>query len=484
MHDDGGRGATRHHGGSGDPYSARRAKAEEEHHAKTLWVYWSILLLGVWTMLAPVTFGYGTGVVVPSGGREVWLSLPTRVAITQWNDVLCGAALAFLGWRALKPHRPVSLWLACAVGIWMSIAPVLFWAPTAAAYANDTLVGMLVIALSILVPGMPHMSMFMKHGGAVPPGWTYNPSSWPQRSIMIGLGFLGFVVSRYLTAYQMGYIATVWDPFFGAQSEAVLDSEMSHMWPISDAALGTFAYTLEFLMGFMGGPARWRTMPWMVTFYGILVIPLGLVHILLVISQPVVVGAWCTFCLLAAAIMLPMLPLEGDEVIAMAQHMRRAHRRGESLWKVFWKGGDPEGATEDERTPELGELPEQPKEVGRSSLWGMSTPWTLVACAAVGIAAMAMPSVLGITAPASSVFQLAGALVVTFAVIAMGEVFRAARVLCVLLAAAIAIAPWWLDGAELGARIAGVILGVAAALLAIPRGPKRERYGAWDRLVR
>jgi hypothetical protein len=27
-------------------------------------------------------------------------------------------------------------------------------------------------------------------------------------------------------------------------------------------------------MGLMGSPARWRTMPWMVTFFGILVIPL------------------------------------------------------------------------------------------------------------------------------------------------------------------------------------------------------------------
>jgi hypothetical protein len=44
----------------------------------------------------------------------------------------------------------------------------------------------------------------------------------------------------------------------------------------------------------MGSPARWYTMPWMVMFFGILVIPLGLVHILLVISQPVVVGEWCT----------------------------------------------------------------------------------------------------------------------------------------------------------------------------------------------
>ncbi len=83
---------------------------------------------------------------------------------------------------------------------------------------------------------------------------------------MIGLGFAGWVVSRYLAAFQLGYIDRVRDPFFGEGSRLVLNSDLSHAWPISDAGLGAFAYTLEFLMGWMGSPARWRTMPWMVTF--------------------------------------------------------------------------------------------------------------------------------------------------------------------------------------------------------------------------
>lgn len=50
---------------------------------------------------------------------------------------------------------------------------------------------------------------------------------------------------------------------------------MSHSLPVSDAGLGSLAYTIEFLMGYMGATSRWRTMPWMVTIFGILVIPLG-----------------------------------------------------------------------------------------------------------------------------------------------------------------------------------------------------------------
>lgn len=60
-------------------------------------------------------------------------------------------------------------------------------------------------------------------------------------------------------------------------------------------------------MGFMDGKSRWRTMPWMVTMIGIVVIPLGLSHIILVMSQPVVVHHLSTFALLAALVMLPMI---------------------------------------------------------------------------------------------------------------------------------------------------------------------------------
>ena len=124
---------------------------------------------------------------------------------------------------------------------------------------------MLVIALTIMIPGMPNMIMFMAHGATVPKGWSYNPSSWPQRWIMIAIGFAGYFVSRYLAAFQLGYIDFAWDPFFGDGTRQVLNSPMSHSFPISDAALGTAVYTFEFLMGFMGSPQHWRTMPWMVS---------------------------------------------------------------------------------------------------------------------------------------------------------------------------------------------------------------------------
>ncbi|GAB3542455.1 hypothetical protein GCM10027443_43330 [Pontibacter brevis] len=462
-----------------------RQKMLHMHHMQTLWVYWMIIILGAWVLLSPLTFDYGIGVVEPSGGRSVWLSLDQRIAFMKWSDIISGALLIFFGWRGLTPNRPVSLWICCFIGIWLTMAPILFWSPTAVAYLNDTMVGALLIGLTILIPGMPNMIMYMKMGPDTPPGWSYNPSSWSQRWIMMVLGFIGWLVSRYLTAFQLGYIDSVWDPFFGQQSEQVLNSAMSHSMPISDAGLGAIAYTFEFLMGWMGAPTRWRTMPWMVAVFGILVIPLGLVHIFLVISQPVIVGAWCTFCLLAAIIMLPMIPLEVDEVIAMGQFMKKKMNQGKSFWKIFWKGGNVESDEKDE-APDMMKFPQKPGPVYRASIWGMSFPWTLTVATLLGVALVAAPSVFGVgmQETVADIFHLSGSLIVVVAVISMGEPLRICRYLNILLGLAVAVAPWFLGNSPIGLSITGVVLGLAVAGLALPRGPKTQRYAGWDEYIK
>lgn len=458
------------------------------HHKQTLWIYWTIILLGIWMIMTPATFDYGKNIVQPAGGRSLWLTDAMRVSFMKWSDIISGVLLIIFGWRGLTPNRPISLWICAFVGVWLSMAPIIFWAPASFIYINDTIVGALIIALTILIPGMPNMIMYMKMGSTVPSGWSYNPSSWPQRWSMMALGFLGWIVSRYLGAYQMGYIDEVWDPFFGNSSEKVLTSDMSESIPISDGALGSLAYTFEFLMGWMGAPTRWRTMPWMVTLFGILVIPLGLVHIFLVISQPVVVGYWCTFCLLAAAIMLPMIPLEIDEVIAMAQHMKQAvKKKGEKFWRVFWKGGTPaEKENNDERTTALIKLPQEPMKVIKASLWGMSSPWTLTLSTIIGIWLMFAPSVfgVGIEKTVADICHLGGSLIIVTSVIAMGEVVRRGRYFNVLLGLIIAAGPWFFEMQSLGLNITNILAGIAVIALAFPRGIVREHYGSWDRYVK
>lgn len=491
MHDTGRRNGSEAGEGSG------REQMLEAHHRNTLWIPWTLVLLGVWLVVAPFTFGYGNAHAwtVPSGGRGVWFSDTSthdslRAALLTWSDVVSGILLVVLGWRALRVDRPISRWAACFVGIWLVFAPVVLWSPTPAGFVNDSLVGLLVIALTILIPGMPNMPKFMEMGPATPPGWSYNPSSWPQRSILIGLGFAGLLISRYLAAFQLGYIHSVWDPIFGFSSGTapVLNSDMSHSWPISDAALGSVAYSFEFLMGFMGSSARWRTMPWMVAMFGILVIPLGLSHIALVMSQPVVVHHWSTFALLAAAVMLPMITLSVDEVVAMGQHVRTAVGRGDrggSAWKVFWLGGTAEGSTPDERSPSIEELPDRPATVGRSMLWGASAPLTLAGVAALGVWLLFAPAVFGVDIHrgAADVAHIGGAVVVVIAVIAMAEPVRALRLLNVAAGIVMALVVL-LTHPRPGYAVAVIVTGLAVAALSIPRGVIRETYGPWRLMTR
>lgn len=478
------RGTTRHE----MDHKKDRSEMLEQHHEKTLWIYWCLIILGFWLMSTPLTFNYDVGVVNPSGGREVWLSLNERIQYMKYSDLISGFLLIVFGLRSLKADHPVSLWACCFIGVWLSFAPILFWAPTALSYYNDTLIGCLVMALTVLIPGMPNMIKYMKMGTSLPKGWSYNPSSWPQRWIMIVLGFFGWIVSRYLAAYQLGYMDSVWDPFFGEGTRKVLDSQMSHMLPISDAGLGSLAYTLEFLMGFMGSPSRWRTMPWMVTIFGILVIPLGLVHIFLVISQPVIVGYWCTFCLLAAAIMLPMLPLEVDEVIAMGQFIKRKVKQGESFWKVFWKGGSEEEDKEDEKNmleaPKIYSFTEKPKEIFISSLWGMNFPKNLVGATFLGIVLTFLPSFFGASDTYSNVLQTTGLLVITFSVIAMGEPFRMVRYINVLFGFGLGIAAMILAPNNNLLTWFTLAFAVAVAGVSLPKGKITKSFGTWDKLIK
>ena len=128
----------------------KRMQMLHMHHMQTLWIYWTLIILGIWLVLSPFTFSYGKSIVMPSGGREVWISDNGRIMAMKWSDIISGLLLIFFGWRALTPNRPYSMWICCFIGIWITMAPLIFWAPTAVSYLNDTLVGALVIALRSL----------------------------------------------------------------------------------------------------------------------------------------------------------------------------------------------------------------------------------------------------------------------------------------------------------------------------------------------
>ena len=175
----------------------------------------------------------------------------------------------------------------------------------------------------------------MTSGANAPPGWSYNPSEWGQRLPIVGAALVGLAIATYLALYQLRVLPTVWEPFFGSGSRTVLNSGVSRILPIPDAALGAFGYLLDAVTGAIGGRDRWKSMPWIVIVFGLAVGPLGAISILLVILQPVLYDAWCTLCLASALISVVMIGPAMDEMLASLQHVRRESSRGRSTWQAL-----------------------------------------------------------------------------------------------------------------------------------------------------
>src|SRR5262249_24823284 len=316
--------------------------------------------------------------------------------------------------------------------------------------------------------------------------WTYSPSSWLQRLPMIALGFLGFLIARHLTSYQLGHIRAVWDPFFSGGdgkngTEFIITSSVSQAWPIPDAGVGAAAYMIETLMGAMGTASRWRTMPWMVTFFFILVVPLGGVSIFFIIIQPIMIGTYCTLCLIAAVAMLIMIPLTLDEVVAMGQYMLRSVHAGRPFWRIFFQGGpEPSGGVDKNDPGFSAALAAQ----SAAAVRGVTVPWTLVASCIIGAWLMFSRLLFGTDGTIANSDHLAGAMIITISVCAMAEVARPLRFLNLPFGLWLIAAPWLLGGTLTGATLNDIVAGLIVSGLSLPRGRRStEHYGSWDRYV-
>jgi uncharacterized membrane protein len=417
----------------------------------TRWSQIAIFPLGLWLIASPFTLGYGSSPLM-------------------WSDVIGGILVMVLAAIAVRSGRAWPAWANTFVGLWLAFAPLLVWTPSAAAFANDMLVGTLVITFAILVPMMMQMP-----GPDVPLGWSYNPSTWLQRAPVLALALLSFLLARYMTAFQLGHIPWSWDPVFGNGTVLVLSSKVSKTFPVSDAGLGAFIYLIELLSGFMGDPRRWRTMPWMVALFGFLVVPLGIVSVVLVMLQPLAVGAWCTFCLLSALFMLLMVALSLDEVIAMIQFLMQTRRAGKSVWRTFWRGGNALG---DQLTPRRLETTQL-----REMFFGMTMPWNLLVSAALGAWLMAAPAIFRIHGRRADINHILGALVVSVAIIALAEVARTARFINIALALASIVLIWILGSATLASGINDLIASALIIVLSISPGRIRNTYGSWNPFI-
>lgn len=415
-----------------------------------IWTFYSIALLGFWLLATPHLFSF----------QNVGLFA------SNW---ICGILLIVFALQ--RRTKAVWIWSIGGIGIWLQFTPLLFMAPNVAAYLNDTLVGAIIITLALICYPLP--GLLPDSEPSIPPGWSYNPSSWPPRIVIALLAFICWMIARYLAAYQFGYIDTVWEPFFSPGTRAVLESKVSKAFPVPDAGLGALAYTFEFFSACLGGKNRWRTAPWAVLIFGILVIPVSFVSVVLIILQPLVVGTWCTLCLLTAICMLLGIPFAIGEVAATLQFLKETKGWRPRLSLMF-KGGQSKKAKPDLKTPAL--------DGSFSLLWlsalsGITIPWNLAVSVLVGILLMIAPALFSLTGAASHSDPIAGALAVVISVISMSEVIRKVRYANCLLGAWMLLQLFWLHSTAI-AHLYHAIAAILLILLCLRQGPIRERSGS------
>ncbi len=390
-------------------------------------------VLGFWLLAAPATFG-------------------CKLSLMCFSDYISGILLCVLGLLAYKTALRSLYVVGVFIGIWLQMAPLLFWAKEPSFYVSDTLIGFLVITLSNFLLGFFKEE---KEEESNPPGWSFNPSAWSPRIVTIFLAMVCWFLSRYLASYQLGYIHEVYDPFFQGGTEKVITSSVSKLFPVPDAGLGAFVYFLEFLLGWMGGFLRWRKMPWLTIFFGAMVVPAGMVSILLIASQPVFVGAWCGICLVIAFCMLIMILLTAPEVVATVELLVFVKKNNKNFWKVFWSGIN------------KSELPEKPAcyKSGFFASLGLSFPWNLLLSACIGIWLMSSSALLGIARPGADSLYIVGPLLFAFSVISLSKCIRFIRFLNLPLAVVLFSAPLWMDGFSVFGTINNVFIGIVIFLL-------------------
>ncbi|MBA3511025.1 NAD-dependent epimerase/dehydratase family protein [Sphingomonas sp.] len=447
-----------------------RVRAEHEkvlvgEHRQFRWAHFTNIFLGLWLALQPPLIGVDSNALA-------------------WSEVGLGLAVILFATLSLSWRLRWARWATAGAGALAMAAPFLFWTENGAAYLSDTLVGGLIFAFAVGTrPEVGPSPLAATAGPHTPPGWSYNPSTWSQRLPIIVLAVVGLEVSRYLAAYQLGHIEGVWEPFFAGSpadprngTEEIITSHVSEAWPVSDAAVGGYTYALEILTGIVGSRARWRTMPWLVVLFGLMIAPLGVTSIFFIIIQPILIGTWSTLALIAAAAMLVQIPYSLDELLATLQFIRRRVKAGKSWLRVFLFGDTDEGPDEE---PE--------NEFGHGAgpfvkdmvSGGVNLPWNLALAGLVGLWLMFTRLTLGAAGSMANADHLIGALALTVISLAAAEVARPLRFLLVPLGVVLLVTPFVFE-ASTTQSIASIVCGVALIALSVRRGAVRGRYGAWQ----
>lgn len=455
---------------------ARHEAQTKSEHSLNRWAHFVNIGLGTWLITQP-------------------LLINVEEPLLRWSEIALGAMLIVCAALALSWRGLLARWGCAGIGTLVMAVPFLFSTNNAAAYLSDTLVGALIFGFAVCTKPEPSPSVLGTLTGPVrPPGWSFNPSSWTQRLPIILLAVLGLYVSRYLAAYQLEYIPDVWDPFFAGSpvdpqngTEEIITSWVSKTWPVSDAAVGGYTYLLEILTGIVGSRMRWRTMPWLVVLFGLMIAPLGITSIFFIIIQPLLIGTWSIIALIGAAAILIQIPYSLDELLATLQFLRRRAQAGQNWLRVFFVGDTDEMGEKDNTKPDTeanaDEFEQSPGTVIRAMVGGgVSLPGTLALTALIGLSLLFTRITLGVDGSLANAHHVLGSLVLTIVSIAAAEVARPVRYLNIPLGAAL-IGVSFIFDADTVTTILSMVVGVALVMLSIPRGLIREHYGKWDQFI-
>jgi uncharacterized membrane protein len=253
---------------------------------------------------------------------------------------------------------------------------------------------------------------------------------------LLPLAGFGFLIIFYLMLCQLGVIAHAWDPFFSPGTDQVLHSSLSRAMPIPDTVLGAATYACEILLLMLGPEDRWRSRPWVTLFSGLTSMGLVSASALLLVLQPVVVHAWCAWCLLLLGVALLLLQRSLAEFVVCFQS------RVLGRW-VFPASRDPAGAYP----------------------WTQGThcDWTLCVSFVLGAITLALPDLFDIEGMARVSVTVAGASTLVVSMIAMADAVTFLRKMNAV--AGLILVSWFLGNPHetarwLAAGLGTVLLGL------------------------
>jgi hypothetical protein len=153
------------------------------------------------------------------------------------------------------------------------------------------------------------------HSRALPP----RPA---KSATVIALALLGAGIAARLTLYQLGVTDAPWEPLFGDGTTRVLRSSFSRSLPFPDAAVGLLAYLAELALVVAGCFTRWRAAPLRVYAYAAVALGFAAGSAALVAVQAAWIHAFCTLCLVSAALSFVLAVPAATELAATLKARR------------------------------------------------------------------------------------------------------------------------------------------------------------------